>query len=113
MHCFAADRAMLEACLELGLMISIAGPVTYKNAEPLRAVARQVPADRLVVETDCPYLAPQGHRGRRNEPAFVRDTAVCLAQIVGVSFDAIVQRLWTNSLRVFPRLGGAAEEAAA
>jgi TatD DNase family protein len=114
LHCFSStDAGYLERLLELGYFVSLAGPLTFKNAAPLRAMVPRVPLERLLVETDCPYLAPVPHRGRRNEPAFVRDTAVCLADIVGVSFDAIVQRLWTNSLRAFPRLGGAAEEVAA
>jgi TatD DNase family protein len=101
MHCFAADRAMLEACLELGLMISIAGPVTYKNAEPLRAVARQVPADRLVVETDCPYLAPHPHRGRRNEPGYVAHTARYLAELRGEPFSALAERTTRTAAGLF------------
>src|SRR5262249_9027543 len=68
MHCFSADAAMLESCLTLGFTISFAGPVTFKNADSLRAVAKQVPASRLVVETDSPYLTPLPHRGERNEP---------------------------------------------
>jgi TatD DNase family protein len=76
-------------------------------------MVERVPVERLLVETDCPYMAPAPHRGRRNEPAFVRDTAACLAQIVGVSFDAIVERLWTNSVQVFPALLQTTEEMAA
>ena len=114
LHCFSSsDPGYLERLLELGYFVSFAGPLTFKNGAPIRAMVPRVPVERLLVETDCPYLAPVPHRGRRNEPAFVRDTAACVADIVGVSFDAIVQRLWTNSLRLFPRLGGAAEEVAA
>jgi len=91
MHCFSADEAMLETSLALGFMISLAGPITYKSAEPLRMVARHVPADRLVVETDCPYLAPQSHRGERNEPAFVRDTARQLATVRQVPFEELAE----------------------
>ena len=69
MHCFSADVEVAKRCLDLGLMISLAGPVTYKNARALPEVARFVPEDRLVVETDCPYLTPTPHRGKRNEPA--------------------------------------------
>ena len=67
-------------------------------------MAARVPLARLLVETDCPYLAPSPRRGQRNEPAFVRYTATCLAEILGVSFDAIVERTWTNSLERFPSL---------
>jgi len=114
LHCFSStDAGYLERMLALGYFVSFAGPLTFKNAAPLRAMVQRVPVERLLVETDCPYLAPTPHRGRRNEPAFVRDTAACLAQIVGVSFEAIVERLWTNSVQVFPALGQATEEMAA
>ena len=114
LHCFSStDAGYLERMLALGYFVSFAGPLTFKNAAPLRAMVQCVPVERLLVETDCPYLAPTPHRGRRNEPAFVRDTAACLAQIVGVSFEAIVERLWTNSVQVFPALCQATEEMAA
>jgi len=90
--------------LDAGYFVSFAGPLTFKSksAEDLRSMARRVPLDHLLVETDCPYLAPVPHRGQRNEPAFVRETAMCLAEIVGLSLDALIERLWANSLRVFP-----------
>jgi len=114
LHCFSSsDAHYLERMLALGYYVSFAGPLTYKSSTPLQAMVHRVPVERLLVETDCPYLAPMPHRGRRNEPAFVRDTAACLADIVGVSFDAIVERLWTNSVQVFPALGRAVEERAA
>lgn len=114
LHCFSStDTDYLERMLALGYYVSFAGPLTFKSGAPLRAMVAHVPLDRLLVETDCPYLAPMPHRGRRNEPAFVRDTAACLADILGVSFDAVMERLWTNSVQVFPALGGAAEEVAA
>jgi TatD DNase family protein len=114
LHCFSStDAGYPERMLALGYFVSFAGPLTFKNAAPLRAMVQRVPVERLLVETDCPYLAPTPHRGRRNEPAFVRDTAACLAQIVGVSFEAIVEQLWTNSVQVFPALGQATEEMAA
>ncbi len=114
LHCFSStDAHYLERMLALGYFVSFAGPLTYKSAASLRAMVQRVPLERLLVETDCPYLAPMPHRGRRNEPAFVRDTAACLADIVGVSFDAIAERLWRNSVQVFPALGRAVEEIAA
>jgi len=82
--------------------VSFAGPLTFKNADATRRMAQRVPRDRLLVETDCPYLAPEPHRGRRNEPAYVRDTATCLAQVVGASLETLTDALWTNSLRAFP-----------
>ena len=79
MHCFSGDVAIARRCLDLGLLVSLAGPVTYPNARALPDVARFVPADRLVVETDCPFLPPQGYRGKRNEPAYIAITAACVA----------------------------------
>jgi TatD DNase family protein len=85
MHSFSGDLGTARQCLELGLYISFAGMVTYPSAENLRAVAREVPLGRMLVETDCPYLAPQPVRGKRNEPAFLVHTAALLAQIKGVA----------------------------
>jgi TatD DNase family protein len=103
LHCFnSADPRYLDRMLDAGYCVSLAGPLTFKNAADLRTTAARVPLDRLLVETDCPYLTPVPHRGQRNEPAFVRETARCLAETVGVAFDALVERLWANSLRVFP-----------
>ena len=111
LHCFSSnDPAYLERMLDLGYYVSFAGTLTFKNAAALRSLAMRVPLERLLVETDCPYLAPSPHRGTRNEPAFVRDTAACLAQAIGVSFDAIVERVCGNSLEAFPALGGAGWE---
>jgi TatD DNase family protein len=84
MHCFGGSWGMAESVLELGFMISFAGNVTFKKAENLRAVARRVPLDRLLIETDCPYLTPVPYRGRRNEPARVVEVARCLAELHGV-----------------------------
>ncbi len=75
LHCFTASRELAKTALDLGLMISFSGVVTFKKSEELRAIARDVPLDRVLVETDAPYLAPTPHRGRRNEPAFVVATA--------------------------------------
>jgi TatD DNase family protein len=103
LHCFSStDPAYLDRMLAAGYFASTAGPLTYKSAAHLRTAVSRVPVDRLLVETDCPYLSPVPHRGQRNEPAFVRDTARCLAEIVGLAFEALVERLWANTLRVFP-----------
>ena len=104
------DPRYLERMLELGYFVSFAGTLTFKNATALRSMAARVPLERLLVETDCPYLAPSPRRGQRNEPAFVRYTATCLAEILGVSFDAIVERTWTNSLELFPSLKDVPQE---
>ena len=89
MHCFSGDAAAARQCLELGLLISIAGPVTYPNSKKLPEVVRMVPLDRLVVETDCPYLPPQPYRGKRNEPAYLTVTARRVAELKGIPLDAL------------------------
>ena len=88
MHSFTGDRELADSCLEMGLFISFAGMVTFKKSDDLRDVAKQVPEDRLLVETDSPYLSPEPLRGRRpNEPARVEHTLRCLAEVRGVSAD--------------------------
>jgi TatD DNase family protein len=101
MHCFSADIPVARRCLDLGLTISLAGPVTYKNARALPDVARFVPEDRLVVETDCPYLTPTPHRGKRNEPAYVALTAAYVATLRGVDADALGEATTRNAARLF------------
>lgn len=102
-HCFTASSGFADAVLDLGLYISVSGIVTFKKAEELRSVARRVPGDRLLVETDAPYLAPVPHRGRRNEPAFVRDTAAALAELRGVSLESLAERTTQNFFTLFPK----------
>ncbi|HEY7037467.1 MAG TPA: TatD family hydrolase [Methylomirabilota bacterium] len=101
MHCFSADVETARRCLDLGLAISLAGPVTYKNAKALPDVARFVPADRLVLETDCPFLPPHPHRGQRNEPAWVAITAARVAELRGVTIEALCERTSENARRLF------------
>jgi TatD DNase family protein len=101
MHCFSADVPVARRCLDLGLMISLAGPVTYKNARALPEVARFVPEDRLVVETDCPYLTPTPHRGKRNEPAYVALTAAHVAALRGADPEAFGESVTANAARLF------------
>ena len=101
MHCFGGGRWMAERALELGFYISFAGNVTFKKAEPLREVARAVPPERLLVETDCPYLAPVPHRGRRNEPAYVADTARFVAELRGTSTEELGRTTTDNFQRFF------------
>ena len=100
LHCFSAQR-LLEPALERGWYVSFAGNVTYKNAYDLRTAARRVAGERLLVETDSPYLAPQAVRGRRNEPAFVRHTLVALAEARGVEADELERQIDENATRVF------------
>jgi TatD DNase family protein len=97
MHCFSGDVAIARRCLDLGLLISLAGPVTYPNARSLPEVARFVPGDRLVVETDCPFLPPQGYRGKRNEPAYLSITATRVAELRGETIDALAARTTANA----------------
>jgi TatD DNase family protein len=105
LHCFSStDPAYLDAMLDAGFAISFAGPLTYKNASDLRAIASRVPLDRLLVETDCPYLPPASRRGQRNEPAFIRETADCLAGLHQIPWQSLLDQLWRNTERVFPAL---------
>jgi len=86
-HCFSGSKDLAQRALELGFMISFSGIVTFKKADELRDVAQSVPLDRLLIETDCPYLAPIPYRGKRNEPAYVAEVARCLAGIHGVEVE--------------------------
>jgi TatD DNase family protein len=105
LHCFTGGAGLARTGLELGLYVSFSGILTFKKSEALREVAAAVPLDRLLVETDAPYLAPVPHRGRRNEPAFVRDTAARLAQVRGVPIEELLASTGRNALRLFgPRL---------
>jgi TatD DNase family protein len=101
MHSFTGDAATMEACVDMGLYISFAGMVTYKNAQNLRDVAKSVPLDRLLVETDSPYLAPMPVRGKRNEPAFVAHTAACLASVQGVDLGVVADHTTRNACELF------------
>ena len=101
MHSFCGSQEALEVCLQLGLHISFAGMLTFKKNEPLREIAAKVPLDRLLVETDSPYLAPLPHRGKRNEPAFLRHTAECLAEVHGLTPDAMAALTTANARRLF------------
>jgi TatD DNase family protein len=101
MHCFSSGRALAEAALALGFYISISGIVTFRNAEDLRAIVRDVPLERLLVETDAPYLAPVPHRGKRNEPAFVAATAAAVADLKGLEPEALATATSANFFRLF------------
>jgi TatD DNase family protein len=101
MHCFGGGPALAEGALALGFYISFAGNVTFKKADALREAARAVPPGRLLVETDCPYLAPVPHRGRRNEPAYVAATARFLAELRGVGHEELGRTTSENFTRLF------------
>ncbi len=101
MHSFVGDAAMAEACREMGLYLSFAGMLTYKKAAALRATAAQQPLDRILVETDSPYLSPMPHRGRRNEPAHVVYTAACLAELLGIAPESLAEQTTRNARALF------------
>ncbi len=106
MHCFSGTRRLCEAALEIGFYISLSGILTFNKSQELRDIARDVPLDRLLVETDAPYLAPMPLRGKRNEPAFVAHTAAKLAEVKGVSTAEIARVTTENFSRLFTRAGG-------
>ena len=104
LHCFSSGRELAMRGLELGLYVSFSGILTFKRADELKAVAAEVPMDRLLVETDAPYLAPVPHRGGRNEPAFVAETAKVLAAVKGVAPEAIAAATSDNFFRLFAKV---------
>ena len=104
LHCFTGSRELAERALELGLYISFSGVVTFKNSEDLRKIARDAPLDRLLVETDAPFLAPVPHRGKRNEPAFVADTARVLAETRGMEASDFAAATTANAMRLFSKM---------
>ncbi|SMO81390.1 TatD family hydrolase [Melghirimyces algeriensis] len=104
MHCFGGDWDTAEQCLKMNFMIGLGGPVTFKNAQLPKEIAKRVPLDRLLVETDCPYLAPHPYRGKRNESGYVRLVAEAIAELRGVSLEEIAQRTYENACRLF-RIG--------
>jgi TatD DNase family protein len=103
LHCFTAGRALADAALALGFYISISGIVTFRNAEDLRAIVRDLPLDRLLVETDAPYLAPVPYRGKRNEPAFVAATAAFVAKLKEVEEGALAAATTANFFHLFAK----------
>lgn len=101
LHTFSGDLAMAEQAIDLGFYISIAGPVTYKNARRLPDIVKALPLDRLLVETDCPFLAPHPHRGKRNEPAYVRLVADRIASLRGTPTGELAKATTANAQRLF------------
>lgn len=104
MHCFSEDWATAKQALDMGFYISFSGVVTFKNAAEVQAVARQVPLDRILIETDAPYLAPMPHRGKPNEPAYLRHTAEYIANLRNVSLAEFAQQTTDNFYRLFKGL---------
>ena len=104
LHCFTSSMELARTGLELGLYVSFSGVATFKNSDALRAVARAVPLDRMLVETDAPFLAPVPHRGKRNEPAFVAHTARALAGLKGIDVESFAAATSANVDRLFSKL---------
>jgi TatD DNase family protein len=105
LHCFSSGAELARRGLALGGYVSFSGIITFKNAEEIRAVAEFVPLDRLLVETDAPYLAPIPHRGQSNEPSYVRHTAQKLAELRGMSLEALAEQTTANFARLFSKTG--------
>ena len=112
LHCFSSGRDLAMRAIALGLSISFTGILTFKKSDDLRAIAAELPAGRIMVETDAPYLAPGKLRGKRNEPAFVVETAKTLAQVRGVTFDDIARQTTENFFRLFTKVPRSAAAAA-
>jgi TatD DNase family protein len=104
LHCFTGSRELAERAIALGLFISFTGILTFKKSDDLRSIARSLPAGRVLVETDAPYLAPGRYRGKRNEPAYVTETAKVLAETRGVSLDEIARETNAGFFRLFSKV---------
>lgn len=102
-HCFSSSQWLAEECVAMGLSISVSGIATFKKAQALRDAIAAVPMDKLLVETDAPYLAPEPYRGKRNEPAFVRRTAAVLAEVKGISLEECARITTENFFRLFTK----------
>ncbi len=101
LHCFSGDREMAEQAMQMGFYLSFGGPITFRNARRLQELVRALPLERILVETDCPYLAPHPHRGKRNEPAYVRLVALQLAALKGLSLEEVASVTTANAQRLF------------
>lgn len=104
LHCFSSGRKLAEKALDMGFYISFSGIVTFKKSEELREIARDIPLDRILVETDAPFLAPMPHRGKPNEPSFVVHTAQCIADVKNISLEELGNITTANALRLFSRM---------
>jgi TatD DNase family protein len=101
MHCFSGSVEIAKECLDMNFYISLGGPVTFKNAKKPKEVALEVPLDKLLIETDCPYLTPHPYRGQRNEPSYVKLVAEEIAEIKGISFEEIARATSDNAKKIF------------
>jgi TatD DNase family protein len=103
MHCFSGTAKLAQAALDVGFYISLSGVITFKNAQPLRDIIKDLPMDRILVETDAPFLAPVPMRGKKNKPAFVSHTAEKVAEIKGIGLEELSQQLDKNVRKLFPK----------
>lgn len=101
MHCFSGSIEVARQCIDMNFYISFGGPVTFKNAKKPKEVAKEIPLDRLLIETDCPYLTPHPFRGKRNEPSYVKYVAEAIAELKGISFEEVAQKTSDNAKRLF------------
>ena len=108
LHCFSSGRALAEAAIAMGFYISLSGILTFKKSDELRAIVKDVPLDRLLVETDSPFLAPMPHRGKPCEPAYIRHTAQLLAELKGISAEELARTTTVNAMRLFLKMAHSA-----
>ncbi|RBW67628.1 TatD family hydrolase [Bacillus taeanensis] len=101
MHCYSGSLEVAKACVDMNFYISFGGPVTFKNAKKPKEVAADLPIDRLLIETDCPFLAPHPYRGKRNEPAYVRLVAEQIAELKGISYEELAEKTSENAKKLF------------
>jgi TatD DNase family protein len=101
MHCFSGSPETARVCLDMNFLISLGGPVTFKNAKKPKEVAEEVPLEKLLIETDCPYLAPHPYRGKRNEPSYVKLVAEQIAELKGISFEEVAEKTTLNAKKLF------------
>jgi len=106
MHCFTGSAEFAKQCLDMGCYISISGISTFKNAEKLRDVVKIIPIDRLLIETDSPFLAPIPHRGSQNKPEYLKYTAIFLANFLNLDYEQFTHKLWQNSHTIFDKING-------
>jgi TatD DNase family protein len=101
MHCYSGSLEVAKVCAEMNFYISFGGPVTFKNAKKPKEVAAELPLDRLLIETDCPFLAPHPYRGKRNEPAYVKLVAEHMAELKGISYEELAEKTSENAKKLF------------
>lgn len=104
MHCYSGSLEVAYECIEMGFYISFAGPVTFKNAKNLKEVAKKLPLDRILIETDCPYLSPEPNRGKRNEPLYVKYVAEEIANLKDISLEKVANATYKNALDLFYKI---------